>query len=442
MGKAARDRDRSAAEVATSATSAAADRMLRMVAGSCAHPECVLREVVAHGGSIDDRTQRPSVLISCTNQSCSAGPSMHDECFTKLQASLVRNLLANRASGFQDTHRSEEERYRLLWTSKWDLVRPMCRCACGQGYLRAHWDSSTACVLRVGDAVPGAAGDTSAADEKRAKHEAALRAKAAKDAEAKAREREAKAREREEARERNQQRKAERERERREGPRPVRGVEGEAGGWSIAGGFADEAGYDMTMAPPPPPPAWLMPAPYAPSSHLPYAMPPAVGPSAGWGGVPPLSSPGGGWPAGGWAATPGFPPAGAPPSAPPGAPPLAAPALPPSAPRVARPASFHLESEAFPSIGPGTADNTPGARCTSACAAAGAGSGSAGGASGGGADADGGGSGGASSAGITGLARKAAALVNVPPGAREPCPICLTEHAADVRLAPCGHLVR
>ena len=39
------------------------------------------------------------------------------------------------------------------------------------------------------------------------------------------------------------------------------------------------------------------------------------------------------------------------------------------------------------------------------------------------------------------LAQKAAALVNVPPGAREACPICLTEQAADVQLAPCGHLV-
>jgi len=39
------------------------------------------------------------------------------------------------------------------------------------------------------------------------------------------------------------------------------------------------------------------------------------------------------------------------------------------------------------------------------------------------------------------LAKKAAALVNVPPGAREGCPICLTEQAADVQLAPCGHLV-
>ena len=321
---------------ATTADTVAAERMLRMVAGSCAHPECVLREVVAQGSTVNDRALRPSVLITCTNPSCSAGPSMHDECFTKLQASLVRSMLSTLSSGFKDTYKSDEERHRLIWTNKYDLVRPLCRCACGQGYLRAHWDAPAARVVRVGDATPGGS-DAAAAEEKREKHEAALRAKAVKEAEARAREREAKAREREEGRQRNQQRKAEKAREKRDGPRHVLGLEGEAGVWSIGGGFSDEAGN----APPPPP--LPLPPPLPALFHAPS------GASAHWGGAPPFGAPPfggrsgmGGGHAAGMAAVAGL--AWQP------SPPLGAPMLPPSAPPVARPASFHLEKEAFPNL--------------------------------------------------------------------------------------------
>jgi hypothetical protein len=332
---------------ATTADTVAAERMLRMVAGSCAHPECVLREVVAQGSTVNDRALRPSVLITCTNPSCSAGPSMHDECFTKLQASLVRSMLSTLSSGFKDTYKSDEERHRLIWTSKYDLVRPHCRCACGQGYLRTHWDASAARVVRVGDATPGGS-DAAAAEEKREKHEAALRAKAVKEAEIKAREREAKAREREEGRQRNQQRKAEKAREKRDGPRHVLGLEGVAGAWSIGGGFSDDAGNAPTPPPLPSPPP--LPALF----HAPS------GASAHWGGAPPFGAlPFGGRSgigsghAAGMAAVAGL--TGQPSL------PFGTPMLPPSAPPVARPASFHLEKEAFPNLAreavePGRAD--------------------------------------------------------------------------------------
>ena len=77
-------------------------------------------------------------------------------------------------------HMPEEERHKAMFTTKYDLARPLCRCACGKGYLRPRLNGR-ANVVRVGDdpAPGGAAAGLSAADlEKKKMHEAKLALKA------------------------------------------------------------------------------------------------------------------------------------------------------------------------------------------------------------------------------------------------------------------------
>lgn len=146
---------------------------------------------------------------------------MHSECYDKLEQVLLRHMetLPGNRRTFENLRLADK--IKSIWNLKYDMVRPKCRCACGQGYLRAEVLPNSTAVRRVGDDTTTR--EATAAEERRAKIEAAMKAKAQHLAEAKAREREEKAREREEARQRNllekaerEQRKIEREKEREE----------------------------------------------------------------------------------------------------------------------------------------------------------------------------------------------------------------------------------
>ena len=125
-------------------------------------------------------------------------------------------------------HMPEEERHKAMFTTKWDLSRPFCRCACNKGYFKPRFNGR-ANVMRVGDDVNG--GPSAAELERRAKVEAKVAAKAKADELAKAREKELKKKEIAEAQQRNAQRKEERKEWKAAG-----GGAGGAGGSSSRGG--------------------------------------------------------------------------------------------------------------------------------------------------------------------------------------------------------------
>ena len=351
---------------------------------------------------------------------------MHDECFRKLQVNLLRRLQGN----IRDM--KESERIKALWTTKYEAARPHCRCACASGFLCPVLSQGRSSVRRVGDMDDG----DGAAAARKARLEAELAKRAERDAKAKQEEREARAAEREASRLRNLQWKEERrqarelaEREAQLAPPPPPPLPPAHGGeWP-----PDSPGYAMW-----PPSTQAAAVPYVPHlaatsgpGGMPYAMPnPTLG--GGWqpGATYPLHGHSGADPAEPSRVAP--PPTGtegglAPPSydtelpfhfsLPP--PPAAgrtlrgAPlAVVPRLTADARPPSFNLEREhgAFPDLSV-TGEPSP----QSASAEVGG--------SGGGGDA------------------ASASLSNVSMEMREACPICLTAHAADVRLDPCGHVL-
>ena len=196
---------------ATSATCAQEDTRARMIVGSCTHHECSVRAAVvaalASGGEVCGRSIEPAVVTTCTSKDCTAGGVMHAECYARLEQVLLRHMETTNKRTFENLKMADK--IKCLWGLKYDMVRPFCRCACGQGYLRAEAIPNHAAVRRVGDNF-----STSDAEERRAKLEVTLQAKAQQLADAKARDREEKAREREEGRQRNLQEKAWREQRR------------------------------------------------------------------------------------------------------------------------------------------------------------------------------------------------------------------------------------
>lgn len=395
--------------------------------GQCSHPECVMKSEDRSASAAGSKHQ-PAVLTECTFSNCTAGRWMHAECYERMESLLTRNLdRTNRP--FADL--KPFEKIRHMWTPglKYELVRPHCRCACGQGFLRVllHPNAKHG-VQREGDVDD----DLTASEKRKAKIEATLKVKAQREAEAKAKEREERSRLREEARERNQQRKEERKlrgadaerhsgsarAERLSANSPTLGVQPEDDWWREAG-----------LQPPPPPPQ------YMPMVALPQPPMPPMAWGAGYDATPccewaPMTS--GPWP-----------PPPPPPTFCPGPPVWRQDAPLPVSPRaepLAR--SFDLEKEAssFPALGgaPTVASGDGEA------GGGGSGSGSAGSdvVSGGGVG--GGGEEGGVRVGADGGTSTAGDLAspsNVPVEARETCPICLDVGAADVMLSPCGHTV-
>ena len=96
---------------------------------------------------------------------------MHAECFAALQMGALREL--ERTSSRNNSTKSlpASEQIKALWSTKYSLARHLCRCACGQGFLRPVFGSNRANVLRVGDDAETA---DPAADEKKARLEAQL----------------------------------------------------------------------------------------------------------------------------------------------------------------------------------------------------------------------------------------------------------------------------
>ena len=193
--------------------------------------------------------QRPSgeaaVVTECTFKDCDAGGEMHADCFAKLEKTIMTGLCAiasNRGGAFSDL--PEDEQRKAMFTTKWDLARPFCRCACGKGYMRPKLNGR-AHVVRVGEeqALATDSGSLSQADlEKKAKHEAKLAAKAKAEAEAKQREKERAAKEREIAKQEKAQRKEERERLAKEGGGGG-AASGSCGGHGGYGGYGSYGGY-------------------------------------------------------------------------------------------------------------------------------------------------------------------------------------------------------
>ena len=185
------------------------------------------------------------MVTECTFKDCDAGGEMHADCFAKLEKTIMTGLCAiasNRGGAFSDL--PEDEQRKAMFTTKWDLARPFCRCACGKGYMRPKLNGR-AHVVRVGEeqALATDSGSLSQADlEKKAKHEAKLAAKAKAEAEAKQREKERAVKEREIAKQEKAQRKEERERLAKEGGGGG-AASGSCGGHGGYGGYGSYGGY-------------------------------------------------------------------------------------------------------------------------------------------------------------------------------------------------------
>ena len=181
---------------------------VKMLAGACTHPECLVKAnamaMIEGDGVVSSLRDsgEPPVITECTFKECEAGNQMHSECFARLEKIVTAALCAhasNRSTGFADW--GVDERRKAMFTTKYDIVRPLCRCACGKGYLRPRLNGR-ANIVRVGDdpALGGTVSGLSAADlEKKKMHEAKLTLRAKQEEEAKKKERERQAKEREAA---------------------------------------------------------------------------------------------------------------------------------------------------------------------------------------------------------------------------------------------------
>ena len=87
MGKAKRAVD---AQKSNEEKTAGSSALVRMVAGMCSHPECIIKANVEASmkGEAAGR-HKPSdelpILTECTFKDCDAGGQIHSECFARLE---------------------------------------------------------------------------------------------------------------------------------------------------------------------------------------------------------------------------------------------------------------------------------------------------------------------------------------------------------------------
>ena len=97
----------------------------------------------------DDRgLEKEYILVNCNNSSCDEGDRMHYDCFAQFEDAVLKFMRkTGRARSW-----SEEQRRSNLWTDKgYGLVKKVCKCRCGRGFLRPELAS----VVQAGS--PGTA---------------------------------------------------------------------------------------------------------------------------------------------------------------------------------------------------------------------------------------------------------------------------------------------
>lgn len=176
---------------------------------------------------------RPWFVALNAQPSCTVGQQMHAVCYERIEPQM-QELIGNYSSGSMDKggqrggkqhskSRNQKIRPLALWETKYDkLVRPRCRCACGDGFYRVLLDASTGEVRTtdgagagVGEGGASAGGSASAADARRKRIEEAEAERVQREHE----QREAARRSREAARLEAERRKASRRSEQHERPK-------------------------------------------------------------------------------------------------------------------------------------------------------------------------------------------------------------------------------
>ena len=100
----------------------------------------------------DVGVEKEYVLVGCNNSSCNEGDRMHYECFVQFEDAVLKFMRkTGRARSW-----SEEQRCSNLWTDKgYGLVKKVCKCRCGRGFLRpdlAHHQSAAAAASAAASA--------------------------------------------------------------------------------------------------------------------------------------------------------------------------------------------------------------------------------------------------------------------------------------------------
>ena len=98
--------------------------MAKMVAGVCAHPDCIVlanaMEAISNGMEVAGPSDEPAVCVTCTFTKCTAGGTMHAECFAKLESLVTKHVAGQANKMWKELKPSE--RAKALWTTKYDLV--------------------------------------------------------------------------------------------------------------------------------------------------------------------------------------------------------------------------------------------------------------------------------------------------------------------------------
>ena len=135
---------------------------VKMACGTCCSPNChVLRRAMDTGSNV---SSGEFVSMVCTWAECTVGGQMHKECYEKQEkvgarpahppnARLRHGCFRSRSP--LSSHRlrcmpqellaqlmrttntiGKGEMQKAIWTHKYDMVRPLCRCACTKGYFK------------------------------------------------------------------------------------------------------------------------------------------------------------------------------------------------------------------------------------------------------------------------------------------------------------------
>ena len=169
---------------------------VKMACGTCCAPDClVLRRAMETGSNV---SSGEFVSMVCTWSECTVGGQMHKECYDKQEKELLSLLMRSSKTIGQG------EMKKAMWTHKYDMVRPQCRCACSKGYFKP-----VAGEKRGSHVIDGAEGESplDAAEVRKRELEVKLAKAAQRKKEQAAAEVEARARRKEEATRRNAQHK-------------------------------------------------------------------------------------------------------------------------------------------------------------------------------------------------------------------------------------------
>ena len=151
-----------------------------MACGACCLKECKILQAhaaaLANGEAATKQSGAGFVRVSCTNPKCTS-LQMHAECFDKLETRFfkdVNKVLSSRGHDLlhwpheiwldKGLERTDKKANNYHW---YQLVKPKCECVCGKGFFCASYAADGE-VRRV-----GAESAPSAAEQKRAKIEAA-----------------------------------------------------------------------------------------------------------------------------------------------------------------------------------------------------------------------------------------------------------------------------